>query len=82
MTELDAMLLAQERGWATLNGYSGNIPFRYSSLIKCGEIPARIKNYMKFKTISDQKTFYLEAMQRIVPIGFADCDPSWWQKLR
>ena len=82
MTELDAMLLAQERGWSTMNGYTSNIPFHYNSIIKCIEIPNRIKKYMKFKNISDQKSFYLDAMKRIVPVGFADCDPSWWEKLR
>lgn len=81
MTELDAMLLAQEHGWSSMNGYSGNIPFRYSSITKCQEIPARIKKYMKFENVTAPNTFYLDAMQRIVPVGFTDCDPSWWQIL-
>ena len=77
---IDAMLLAQDLGWPTLNGYSGNAPPGYNSLERCNQLPVRIKNYMDFAGISDP-SYYLGIMKRIVPLGFRDCDPTWWQKM-
>jgi hypothetical protein len=78
--DIDAMLLSQELGWSTLNGYSGNYPPGYWRSNSCEQLPARIKSYMKFVGISSE-SFYLEMMKRIVPIGFTNCDPSWWEKM-
>jgi hypothetical protein len=75
--ELDAMLLAQQMGWPTLNGYSGNDPPGYQPADSCKQLPARIENYMEFAGISSP-TFYLDMIKRVVPIGFADCHPDWW----
>jgi hypothetical protein len=75
--ELDAMLLAQQLGWPTLNGYSGNDPPGYQPADSCKQLPARIENYMKFAGISSS-TFYLDMIKRVVPIGFTDCNPAWW----
>ena len=77
---IDAMLLAQDLGWLTFNGYSGNTPPGYSSLESCDQLPARIKNYMDFAGISSP-SYYLEIMKRVVSIGFEDCDPTWWNKM-
>jgi len=74
---IDAMLLAQDLGWPTFNGYSGNAPPGYASLESCNQLPARIKNYMDFVRISNP-SYYLEIMKRVVSIGFEDCDPTWW----
>jgi hypothetical protein len=79
-TEIDAMLLSQELGWSTLNGYSGNYPPGYKSSTSCAQLPELIKNYMDFTGISSE-SFYLEIMKRVVPIGFKDCDPSWWEQM-
>jgi hypothetical protein len=78
--EIDIMLLAQELGWPTLNGYSGNNPPGYQSSESCGQLPARIKNYMDFARIEDPN-YYLGMMKRVVALGFMDCDPSWWEKM-
>jgi hypothetical protein len=78
--EIDAMLLTQELGWSTLNGYSGNYPEGYTRSDSCKYLPKRIKNYMDFAGISSE-SFYLEMMKRIVPLGFTDCDPTWWEKM-
>jgi hypothetical protein len=78
--EIDAMLLAQELGWPTLNGYSGNNPPGYKSAESCAQLPARILNYMDFEGINDP-IYYLETMKRVVPLGFNDCDPSWWEQM-
>jgi hypothetical protein len=79
-TEIDAMLLSQELGWSTLNGYSGNYPQGYKSSTSCAQLPELIKNYMDFAGISSE-SFYLEMMKRVVPIDFKDCDPSWWEQM-
>jgi hypothetical protein len=79
-TEIDAMLLSQELGWSTMNGYSGNNPPGYTSAYTCKQLPTWIKNYMDFARISSE-SFYLEIMKRVVPLGFIDCNPAWWKKM-
>jgi len=79
-TEIDGMLLSQQLGWATLNGYSGNYPPGYKSSSSCKQLPELIKNYMDFAGITSE-TFYLEIMKRVVPLGFTDCDPTWWEQM-
>jgi hypothetical protein len=78
--EIDVMLLAQELGWATFNGYSGNSPPGYQSAESCDQLPARIKNYMDFARIEDSN-YYLGIMKRVVALGFMDCNLSWWEKM-
>jgi hypothetical protein len=78
--EIDAMLLAQKLGWPTLNGYSGNTPPDYANADSCKQLPLRIMNYMKFAGITDEN-YYLEMINRVVAIGFTDCDPTWWEKM-
>ena len=77
---IDAMLLAQDLGWPTLNGYSGNSPPGYTSVESCNQLPRRIKNYMDYAGISSP-SFYQGIMKRVVPLGFEDCDPTWWEKM-
>jgi len=78
--EIDAMLVAQDLGWPVLNGYSGNFPPSYGVTNTCRVLPERIIAYMKFAHISDV-VFYLTMMKRVVPVGFADCNPNWWIKI-
>jgi hypothetical protein len=78
--EIDAMLLAQQLGWPTLNGYSGNYPPGYAPADSCKQLQNWIMNYMNFARISDL-SFYKWMMQRVIPIGFQDCDPTWWEKM-
>jgi hypothetical protein len=78
--EIDAMLLSQELGWPTLNGYSGNVPPGYTQANSCKILPERIKSYMEFARISSP-SFYLGIINRAVPIGFTDCDPTWWEEM-
>ncbi len=78
--DIDAMLLAQELGWPTINGYSGNFPPGYRSPERCEQLPQNIKSYMEFAGIRDA-SFYLQIMKRVVPVGFEDCDPTWWEKM-
>ncbi len=75
--EIDGMLLAQELGWPTLNGYSGNFPPGFHPADSCSVLPNRIKSYMDFARIADP-SFYINLIKRVVPIGFTDCNPAWW----
>lgn len=75
--EIDGMLLAQELGWPTLNGYSGNFPPYYLPADNCTSLPNRIKGFMTFEHITDP-SFYINLIKRIVPVGFTDCNPAWW----
>lgn len=76
-SELDAMLLAQELGWKTMNGYSGNVPTGYRSAESCSQLTARIEGYMKFAGISDPE-FERNFIRRVVPLGFSDCNLDEW----
>jgi hypothetical protein len=80
VTELDSMLLAQELGWPTVNGYSGNLPPNYGPPDSCSRLPARIESYMNLAGIADE-AYYEDLMDRMVLIGFEDCDPAWWEEL-
>ena len=80
VTEIDSMLLAQELGWPTVNGYSGNLPPSYGPPDSCSRLPARIASYMDFAGITDE-TYYVGLMDRMVLIDFEDCDPAWWDEM-
>jgi hypothetical protein len=83
MSELDVMLVAQELGWPTLNGYSGNFPQGYELATHCEQIPNQIRKYFKAVNLPQEArlSYYLKTMKRIVPIGFQDCDERWWKKM-
>jgi hypothetical protein len=80
VTEIDSMLLAQELGWPTVNGYSGNLPPKYGPPDSCSRLPARITSVMAHSGITAE-SYYLDLMDRMVLIGFEDCDPAWWDEL-
>jgi hypothetical protein len=77
LAEIDAMLLSQELGWSTMDGYSGNSPPGWPPANGCGLLPAEIMDYMDFAKINSP-AYYLDMINRTVPIGFKDCDPNWW----
>ena len=79
MTEIDAMLVARDLGWATFNGYSGNTPPDYEPAQTCKKLRRRIQTYMEFRGITDDQ-FYFDLMNRSVVIGFDDCNSSWWSQ--
>ncbi len=70
--ELDAMLLAQELGIATVNGYSGNTPGSLPAPTSCTRISKQLRQYMVFA--GAEESFYREMRKRIVPVGFNQCD--------
>jgi hypothetical protein len=75
--EIDGMLVAQDLGWPTLNGYSGFFPPGYSEIPTCKQMRQRIVEYMAFQHIQDP-AFYLDLIRRVVPINATDCNPVWW----
>ena len=78
--DIDAMWVALKLGVPTLNGYTGNQPPDYQPQfnLDCAELPLRLLSYMKFSGRADGDTLYRSISQRVVPIGFENCDPSWF----
>ena len=74
-TEIDAMLLSQEMGWPTMNGYSGNFPPGYKLSENCALVNDRVQSYIDYAQIKD-KNYFNEMIHRIVPIGFKNCQPG------
>ncbi len=80
LTEVDGMLLSQQLGWPTLNGYTGYLPPGYGPTTNCSSLPKRILAFMNFAKITST-SYYFDMMKRAVPIGFTDCDPGWWTEM-
>jgi hypothetical protein len=78
--ELDAMWAALRHGVPTLNGYSGifppEVPAQYVN--DCSEVPRRVLSYLFFMGEERDRERYQGLMKRLVPIGFEDCNPGWW----
>lgn len=79
--DIDVMLVAQERGWSTMNGYSGNFPPGYRSTNRCNQLPIALEYYMMFAGVSNQVSLYQGLMERVVLINFQNCNPGWWKKM-
>jgi len=77
-SELDAMLLAQELGWKTINGYSGNFPPGYRKADFCSSAVSRIAGYVRFHSLGGKE--YVDISSRLVPVNFTDCNPSSFNK--
>ena len=77
--ELDAMWVSLRHGYPTLNGYSGNFPPGYTINYgnDCSELPRRIISYLQFNGEFEDAKAYRSLAERVVPIGFTNCDPSW-----
>ena len=79
---MDGLLLALELGWPTLNVFSGNEPPGYGTPSTCRELPNRITQYIAFARAHNFRFVpnYQDLMKRVVPVGFTDCDPGWWEQ--
>lgn len=77
--ELDAMLVAQEKNLPTLNGHSGAIPHHFHASYgdDCAEYPRRIILYLDFVGERQNKEAYKQLAQRVLPVGFTECEESW-----
>ena len=76
LRELDGMLLAQERGWATMNGYSGNTPPNHILTGDCRDPAVDLSAALDFLGRNGNEEFERLA-KRVVAVGYTGCDPSW-----
>jgi hypothetical protein len=74
--ELDGMLLAQERGWPTLNGASGSVPAGHVVTGDCRDGAAALSGALDFLGQPGTGPFDTLA-RRVVFAGYDRCDPSW-----
>jgi hypothetical protein len=79
-SELNAIWGALQAHRSTLNGYSGSSPAGFNPFYgtACSELPRRVLTYLSFSGKSGDVAAYRALMGRMVPIGFTDCDPTWW----
>ena len=74
MTELDAMLLAQQKGIATLNGFSGNFPPGWKPMQSCQDVADVISAGQTFRDRHGSPGFSID-VSKLVLVGFDDCAP-------
>lgn len=74
--ELDGVILAQDRGVMSLNGYSGNAPlsFRADFNDPCNEAWLRVSGYAAFAQLPEHERHTL--LERVLPIGLPNCHPD------
>jgi hypothetical protein len=77
LVELDAMLVAQELGIRTANGYSGNFPPGFEPISRCSQVGGLTQSYAKFSR-RPRKEVISHFQKRIASVGFSDfpCDLS------
>lgn len=79
LDELDAMWVSMALSKPTFNGYSGNFPPGYQLNFgkNCLELPRRVISYLNFKKQLNAEN-YSELIQRVLPIGFQNCQKEWF----
>jgi hypothetical protein len=68
ITELDAVIYAQNHQLATLNGYSGSTPVGYAYPDPCLPSDARLRGYFAFRGLSEVKQKELLSRLRVVAL--------------
>jgi len=68
ITELDAVIYAQDHQLATLNGYSGSTPAGYAYPDPCLPSDARLQGYFAFRGLSETKQKELLSRLRVVAL--------------
>jgi hypothetical protein len=74
--ELDAMLFAQDRGWRTLNGYSGNVPQGHLLAGGCQDAAAHDLAAGLAFLGDDTDLRYDELVRHVVMVGHPTCDTA------
>jgi hypothetical protein len=72
MREMDGMVVAQDLGWRTLNGYSGNLPPGHENLGLCSEITRDLVEGINFLHRPIEPT-YREFADDIVAVDYPNC---------
>lgn len=70
--EIDGMILAQSKGWRTLNGYSGNVPPGHVFSGNCLDVARNLVSGERFAGVSDDISQDRLARQ-VVPLGYEGC---------
>jgi hypothetical protein len=73
LRELDAMLFTQDRGWRTINGYSGNAPPGYSLLGSCQDAPFDLALALGFLGRTGKRD-YAALARDFLAAGYATCN--------
>jgi hypothetical protein len=74
-TQLDAMMFAQDRGWSTINGYSGNQPPDYTLPRNCQDGIDDLAHMLDFQSRATER---MEMARRVVAVGYSSClDPAF-----
>ena len=73
--ELDAMLFAQDHGWRTLNGYSGNTPPGYRIAGDCQDAAHALVTGLAFRNRYSEQRYDALASQ-VVMAGYPPCDSA------
>lgn len=68
ITELDAMIYAQDHQLATLNGYSGSTPVGYAYPDPCLPSDARLRAYFVFRGVSEAAQIEMLSRLRVVSL--------------
>jgi len=78
--ELDAMWVSLNRKHKTMNGYSGLFPPGYDLTYgdDCSQLFKRVIYFLKFINQQDNIALYRELISRVVPIGFNNCAPAFF----
>ena len=76
VTETVGMMLAQDLGLPTLNGYSGNVPPGYLEPRPCISYRNRINSYAAYRGISLAAADALAARVKVIPLEICNNDPA------
>lgn len=81
--EIDAIWVSLKLSIPTLNGYDGFLPKYFTEEYgqDCSELPSRILSYLIFTNQPDNQQLYKTLMNRVVPIGFKNCNAQWWNEI-
>jgi len=79
--KLDAMWISLVRGFKTMNGYSGLYPlgYDYSYGNDCSQMFKRVLSYLDFSGQLENTDEYHKLVSRVIPVGFDNCNPTWFQ---
>jgi len=76
LPEIDGIILAQDRGVVSLNGYSGNTPSSYPTDLKnpCNSIQGRVFSGSAYAKLpqGDRQAM----LERVFPVGLPNCHPG------
>jgi hypothetical protein len=76
--QIDAMLFAQDRGWRTINGYSGNSP-PVQVRGQCNDARGDLAAGLDFLGLRSQQDFVALA-RHVITIGYPACDQTQMQR--